>query len=125
MDKQDLALVNKYAGCFGNIRFSKIGLEAFLAERDAQQADKVAALQAEIETLRRDAEEWASVASAQAELHDEAEEAAEKLVEALAELITWFPSADTYRRLGFDPEAPMRALERAKLLLGSGGRNND
>lgn len=35
MDKQDLALVNKYAGCFGNIRFSMIGLEAFLAERDA------------------------------------------------------------------------------------------
>lgn len=35
MDKQDLALVNKYAGCFGNIRFSMVGLEAFLAERDA------------------------------------------------------------------------------------------
>ncbi|HEY8355170.1 MAG TPA: hypothetical protein VIK69_09175 [Methylophilaceae bacterium] len=27
------------------------------------------------------------------------------LREALAGLITWIPSADTYRRLGFDPEA--------------------
>jgi len=39
------------------------------------------------------------------------------LREVLAELITWIPSADTYRRLGFDPEAPMRALGEAKEAL--------
>jgi hypothetical protein len=88
----------------------------------ANVSHHTAALQAEVERLRRDVEEWENVASAQAELHDEAEEAAEKLAKALAELITWFPSADTYRRLGFDPEAPMRALERAKLLFGRGGQ---
>lgn len=44
-------------------------------------------------------------------------ERAERLAEALAELITWIPSADTYRRLGFDPGAPMRALEEARALL--------
>jgi hypothetical protein len=36
---------------------------------------------------------------------------------ALKELISWFPSGDTYRRLGFDPEAPMRAYKEAKALL--------
>lgn len=35
MNEQDLALVNKHAGCFGNIIFTEVGLEAFLAERDA------------------------------------------------------------------------------------------
>lgn len=50
---------------------------------------------------------------------------AERLAEALAELITWIPSADTYRRLGFDPEAPMRALREAKEALGMGGLSND
>lgn len=39
------------------------------------------------------------------------------LREALKKLITWIPSADTYRRLGFDPEAPMRALKDAKKLV--------
>lgn len=39
------------------------------------------------------------------------------LREALAELVSWIPSADVYRRLGFDPEAPMRAFERARALL--------
>lgn len=42
------------------------------------------------------------------------------LREALKELITWFPSAGTYRRLGFDPEAPMRAYEKARAALGHG-----
>lgn len=41
----------------------------------------------------------------------------EQLMKALQELIDWFPSGDTYRRLGFDPEAPMRALREAKALL--------
>lgn len=35
MNEQDLALVNKHAGCFGNIIFTEVGLAAFLAERDA------------------------------------------------------------------------------------------
>lgn len=39
------------------------------------------------------------------------------LREALAELVSWIPSADVYRRMGFDPEAPMRAFERARALL--------
>lgn len=77
-----------------------------------------APLQAEIDKLRREVEEWKSLAEAQVELRDEAEDHAEDLAKALAGLITWIPSADTYRRLGFDPEAPMRALKRAKLSLG-------
>lgn len=47
------------------------------------------------------------------------------LREALKELITWVPSADTYRRLGFDPDAPMRALEAARAALAKGGSDND
>ncbi len=39
------------------------------------------------------------------------------LREALAELVSWIPSADVYRRMGFDPEAPMQAFERARALL--------
>jgi len=39
------------------------------------------------------------------------------LREALKVLVCWTPSADTYRRLGFDPEAPMRAHEAAKAAL--------
>lgn len=42
---------------------------------------------------------------------------AELLAEALKDLITWIPSAGTYRRLGFDPEAPMWALEKARAAL--------
>ena len=38
----------------------------------------------------------------------------ERLREALKELVNWTPSADTYRRLGFDPSAPMEALKEAK-----------
>jgi predicted nucleic acid-binding Zn-ribbon protein len=40
------------------------------------------------------------------------------LREALKGLITtWIPSADTYRRLGFDAEAPRRALKEARAVL--------
>src|SRR5690606_15559886 len=53
-----------------------------------------------------------------------AEARAERLAEALAGLITWIPSADTYRRLGFDPEAPMRALEKARAALGREAGND-
>ena len=42
---------------------------------------------------------------------------AERLAEALAGLITWIPSADTYRRLGFDPATPMQVLREARALL--------
>ena len=41
----------------------------------------------------------------------------ERLKEALTSLVSWFPSANTYRRLGFDPEVPMRAYEAANALL--------
>jgi len=58
----------------------------------------------------------------------EAEERAERaeaenkrLREALKKLITWIPSADTYRRLGFDPDAPMRALGEARAALAQEG----
>ncbi|AMD43443.1 hypothetical protein ZC03_066 [Pseudomonas phage ZC03] len=46
------------------------------------------------------------------------EEENEKLRQLLKELVSWIPSADTYRRLGFDPEAPMRAYKEAKAVLG-------
>ena len=39
------------------------------------------------------------------------------LCEALKELVNWFPSADTYRRLGFDPKTPMQVLKEAKAVL--------
>lgn len=42
------------------------------------------------------------------------------LREALKVLVNWTPSADTYRRFGFDPEAPMRAHEAAKAALAKG-----
>lgn len=46
----------------------------------------------------------------------------DELRDALKELITWIPSADTYRRLGFDPEAPMRALRDARAILRREGK---
>ena len=39
------------------------------------------------------------------------------LRQALAAMVSWFPSADTYRRLGFDPKTPMQVLKEAKALL--------
>lgn len=42
------------------------------------------------------------------------------LREALKMLVNWTPSADTYRRLGFNPEVPMRAHETAKAALANG-----
>ena len=48
------------------------------------------------------------------------------LREALKVLVNWTPSADTYRRLGFDPETPMRAHEAAKAALAyQRGNSND
>ena len=44
----------------------------------------------------------------------------EALREALAAMVSWFPSADTYRRLGFDPKPPMQVLKEAKALLFKG-----
>lgn len=95
-----------------------------ISYQSSEQAARAA--YAEVEKLRRELEEWRSFAEAQVELRDEVEDHAEALAKALAELITWIPSADTYRRLGFDPEAPMLALKRAKLSIGSiGGLSND
>lgn len=48
----------------------------------------------------------------------------DKLRDVLKEMITWIPSADTYRRLGFDPAAPMRALERARAALAKENSND-
>lgn len=45
------------------------------------------------------------------------------LREALKVLVNWTPSADTYRRLVFDPETPMRAHEAAKAALAKGKGN--
>lgn len=66
---------------------------------------------------------WEEVAALQAEIAALREER-DALREALAGLITWIPSADTYRRLGFDPEAPMRALEEARAALSKENRND-
>ena len=44
------------------------------------------------------------------------------LREALSVLVNWTPSAETYRRLGFDPETPMRAHEAAKAALAKGNK---
>ena len=57
--------------------------------REAEQIIEIEALRAEVDALR----------------------------EALAAVVSWFPSADTYWRLGFDPEAPTRAYEAAKAVL--------
>ena len=46
------------------------------------------------------------------------------LREALKELVNWFPSADTYLRLGFDPKAPMQALKEAKVVLSKETSND-
>ena len=62
----------------------------------------------------------ASVAHATAALHAEVEALraeVDALREVLAAMVSWFPSADTYRRLGFDPSAPMEALKEAKAAL--------
>lgn len=52
---------------------------------------------------------------------EQAEARAERLREALVELISWVPSAATYRRLGFDPEALVQALEKARAVLAQEG----
>ena len=39
------------------------------------------------------------------------------LREALAALITWIPSADTYRHLGIAPETPVQLLKEAEAVL--------
>lgn len=51
---------------------------------------------------------------------DQLAAALEAAREALAAMVSWFPSADTYRRLGFDPKTPMQVLKRAKALLSKG-----
>ena len=44
------------------------------------------------------------------------------LREVLQVLVNWTPSESTYRRLGFNPEAPMRAHDAAKALLARGNK---
>nr|PZM98893.1 MAG: hypothetical protein DIU74_13100 [Pseudomonadota bacterium] len=87
------------------------------AHAAAAQETEIKALRAEVERLRADRDSWEQQASDRvADWHAE-HLRADKLAKALAELITWIPSADTYRRLGFDPEAPMRALGEARAAL--------
>jgi hypothetical protein len=52
---------------------------------------------------------------------EQAEARAERLEEALAELISWVPSTAVYRSLGFDTEALVRALEKARAALAREG----
>jgi len=66
-------------------------------------------------TLEAYAREAVRMNTSQAENVDQVQ----ALREALKELITWVPSADTYRRLGFDPEAAMRALGEARAALAA------
>jgi hypothetical protein len=73
-------------------------------------AHLIIAQAAEVEALRAELEDWK-------ESFCQAEAYAKRLADALAGLITWVPSAATYRRLGFDPEAPMRALAEARAAL--------
>lgn len=44
------------------------------------------------------------------------------LREVLQVLVNWTPSADTYRRLGFNPEVPMLAHGAAKAILKKGNK---
>lgn len=44
------------------------------------------------------------------------------LRKTLTEMVSWFPSAETYRRLGFDPSASMETLKEAKAILKNGER---
>ena len=48
---------------------------------------------------------------------------AHALREALTAMVSWFPSADTYLRLGFNPSAPMEALKEAKAVLSKENTN--
>lgn len=83
----------------------------------AAQEDEIKALREEMERLRADRDSWEQQASDRvADWHAEHLRAYE-LEEALKALISWIPSADVYRRLGFDPEAPMRALSEARAAL--------
>ena len=45
------------------------------------------------------------------------------LRKALAAMVSWFPSANTYSRLGLDPSPPMEALKEAKAVLFKGIEN--
>lgn len=44
------------------------------------------------------------------------------LREVLQVLVNCIPSADTYRRFGFNPEVPMRAHDEAKAILKKGNK---
>lgn len=66
---------------------------------------------------------WSRCSRACADEQDKREQAearAERLREALVELISWVPSTAVYRRLGFDTEALVQALEKARAALAQG-----
>ena len=44
------------------------------------------------------------------------------LREVLQVLVNWTPAEDVYRRMGFNPETPMRAYAAAKALLKKGNK---
>jgi hypothetical protein len=80
---------------------------------------------AEVEALWAEVEVWKASFEQAADGHATYAERAERLAEALAGLITWIPSAATYRSLGFDPNAPMRALAKARAVLAKEGKSDD
>jgi hypothetical protein len=105
--------------------------QALMDYARANVAHATAAKDAEVEALRAEVEAWRELSDhvrvgackaiwpdryTDERIRDVAAalKRAERLAEALAGLITWIPSADTYRRLGFDPETPMRVLKEAR-----------
>lgn len=100
-----------------------------IAEKDAEidrlrtRLEETAHVSAnKTEELRTEMEVWKASFEQASAGHATYAERTERLTKALAELITWIPSADTYRRLGFDPDAPMRALREAKAALERNGQ---
>lgn len=80
--------------------------------RDYARAN-LAALQAENERLRAEVAEWKRVASAQAELHGEAEDRAEKLLEALKR-IRAAASANAYSNINWIAHHAHEAITKAE-----------
>ena len=65
------------------------------------------------ETIRKLLKEREALTAENERLHAEVD----ALREVLAAMLSWFPSADTYRRLGFDPKTPTQVLKEAKAVL--------
>lgn len=100
-------------------------IEGVKGELYGCRADIFAATYEPVETTPAAASFPAQPATELHSLHAERErdallEERDALREVLQVLVNWTPSADTYRRLGFNPEVPMRAHDAAKALLAKG-----